>query len=81
SFCGIKRFYMHGSVYDVFMAAMLGVLQRLKPDDGFADGVFIPPLTNVQQFERVRELLAEVEREGSKIAARNIEPLLRAGKD
>lgn len=79
--CGIKRLYVHESVYDVVMATVLGVLQHLKLGDGFADGVFIPPLTNVQQFERVRELLADVEREGLQIAVGSTKPMPGAGKD
>ncbi|KAI0003420.1 aldehyde dehydrogenase [Xylariaceae sp. FL0662B] len=79
--CGIKRLYVHETVYDTVVATLLGVLQHLKPGDGFADGVFIPPLTNVQQFERVRELLSEVERTKLKVIAGSTKPILGAGED
>lgn len=79
--CGIKRLYVHESVYDTVVATLLGVLQHLKPGDGFTDGVFIPPLTNRQQFERVRELLSEVEKTGLKVIAGSTKPMLGAGED
>lgn len=79
--CGIKRLYVHESVYDTVVATLLGVLQHLKPGDGFTDGVFIPPLTNRQQFERVRELLTEVERTGLKVIAGSTKPMLGSGED
>ncbi|KAI1464446.1 aldehyde dehydrogenase [Daldinia caldariorum] len=78
--CGIKRLYVHESVYDTVVATLLAVLPHLKLGDGFADGAFIPPLTNVQQFERVRELLSEVERTGLKLIAGSTKPTPGAGK-
>lgn len=78
--CGIKRLYVHESVYDTVMATVLAVLPHLKFGDGFVDGVFIPPITNKQQFERVQELLADAERAQLKVVAGSTKPMPGAGE-
>ncbi|KAI1128273.1 aldehyde dehydrogenase [Nemania abortiva] len=76
----IKRLYVHEAVYDVVLSKVLAVIQHLKPGDGFRDDVYIPPITNVQQFERVRKLLADSQRSNLKIAAGSAEPMPGAGE-
>ncbi|KAI1299914.1 aldehyde dehydrogenase [Xylaria venustula] len=78
--CTIKRLYVHEDVYDVVLATALAVLQHFKAGDGFQDGVFIPPITNAQQFERVRDLLAEIKTSKLKLAAGSTEPMQGAGE-
>ncbi|KAI0020248.1 aldehyde dehydrogenase [Xylariomycetidae sp. FL0641] len=78
--CTVKRLYVHESVYDTVMAVVIGTLQYLKPGDGFEEGVFIPPLTNAQQFERVRKLLADAEKAQLKVAAGSTKPLPGSGE-
>ncbi|KAI0199704.1 aldehyde dehydrogenase [Astrocystis sublimbata] len=84
--CTIKRLYdistwqVHEDVYDAVLATAVAILPHFKPGDGFQDGVFIPPITNVQQFERVRDLLADIESSKLKIATGSTEPLPGAGE-
>ncbi|KAI1319495.1 Aldehyde/histidinol dehydrogenase [Xylariaceae sp. FL0255] len=65
---------VHEDIYDAVLATALAVLQHFKPGDGFEDGVFIPPLTNVQH------LLADVRSTKLKLACGSTEPLQGAGQ-
>ncbi|KAI0098142.1 Aldehyde/histidinol dehydrogenase [Nemania sp. FL0031] len=78
--CTIKRLYVHEDVYDTFLAAALAFIQHLKLGDGFEDGVFIPPLTNIEQFERVKALLADIKSSHLKLATGSTEPVPGAGQ-
>ncbi|KAI1820504.1 aldehyde dehydrogenase [Xylaria intraflava] len=69
----VKRIYVHESVYDAFLAALVGFAQSLKLG---ADGdAFLGPLSNQFQYERVKELLADIEENKYGIATGSTKPL------
>ncbi|KAH8647904.1 betaine aldehyde dehydrogenase, partial [Xylariales sp. PMI_506] len=76
----IKRVYVHESIYKAVMSSMVQFIDSLKIGDGFGDGVSLGPLTNRLQFDRVRELLSDIEAKGFKLATGSTRPLVTAGK-
>ncbi|KAI2628534.1 aldehyde dehydrogenase [Hypoxylon sp. NC1633] len=78
--CCIKRLYVHEAIYDSFMATFLEVLEQFKTGDGFDEGVFVPPVANAPQFERVREVLAGIEEANIKLTAGSTKPWPGAGE-
>ncbi|RYP38032.1 hypothetical protein DL766_001214 [Monosporascus sp. MC13-8B] len=61
-------------------ATIVAVVSHFKPGDGFEEGVFIPPITNAAQFDRIRDLLADVEKAQLKLATGSTTLLPGAGK-
>jgi acyl-CoA reductase-like NAD-dependent aldehyde dehydrogenase len=64
----IKRIYIHTSIYDEFLAAMVEAVKGLVVGDGFKEGVFMGPIQNKMQFERVKGFLEYAKDEKLKIA-------------
>ena len=64
----IKRLFVHASLYDEVCAELARLAEAAVVDDGMKQGTQYGPLQNRQQYERVRELLADAERNGKVIA-------------
>ncbi|KAH7041145.1 aldehyde dehydrogenase [Microdochium trichocladiopsis] len=64
----IKRMYIHESVYDAVLKAMVDYVNTLKVGDGFEENVFLGPIANGPQFERVKNLLEDIQSTKLKIA-------------
>lgn len=64
----IKRIYIHESIYSEFRAAMIEATKQMQIGDGFKDGVFLGPIQNEIQYERVRGFFDDIEKQGQKIA-------------
>jgi acyl-CoA reductase-like NAD-dependent aldehyde dehydrogenase len=64
----IKRVYVHASMYDELVAAMAQLAAKITPADAFAEGALIGPLSNREQFEKVKGLLERSEAAGGRIA-------------
>jgi acyl-CoA reductase-like NAD-dependent aldehyde dehydrogenase len=64
----IKRVYIHASIYDEFLAAMVEAVKGLAIGDGFKDGVFMGPIQNKMQFDRVKGFLQDAADEKLEIA-------------
>lgn len=64
----LKRIYVHSSIYNEFLAAMVEHTKSLLVGDGFKEGVFLGPVQNSMQYERVKGFIDEVESKGLKIA-------------
>ena len=73
----IKRLYVHEAVYGAVLAAMVGFAQSVKL--GLSEDDYMGPVSNKQQFERIKDLLANVEAAGAKVAAGSTKPLLKDG--
>ncbi len=73
----MKRVYVHESVYDSVLSIMVGFAQSAKL--GIAEGDFMGPVSNKQQFEHLKDLLADIESTGLNIAAGSTKPLPRNG--
>lgn len=64
----IKRIFIHESVYDDVVKAMVEFVKSAKVGDGFADGTMLGPINNKLQFDRVKNLLADIEKTQLNIA-------------
>ncbi|ETS73195.1 hypothetical protein PFICI_15140 [Pestalotiopsis fici W106-1] len=64
----IKRIFIHESVYDDVLKAMVAFVKSLKVGDGHEEGTFLGPINNQQQFERVKNLLEDIEKTQLNIA-------------
>jgi len=56
----IKRIYIHASIFDEFLAAMVEAVKTFTVGDGFKEGVFLGPIQNKMQFERVKGFFNDV---------------------
>ncbi|KAI1313943.1 Aldehyde/histidinol dehydrogenase [Xylaria venustula] len=71
-YMAVKRVYVHESIYDAFLAAIVEFVEsNLKVGDGFAENTFIGPITHQAQHDRVTELLDHIKRNDFKIATKN----------
>ncbi|KAI1120957.1 aldehyde dehydrogenase [Nemania abortiva] len=68
-----KRVYVHESVYDSVLAALVAYTQDLK--FGLAADSFLGPLSNKPQYERVKGLLADIKGAGLRVATGSTQPL------
>ena len=50
----IKRIYVHESIHDKFRDAMVKFTKTLKVGDGNEEGVFLGPIQNSMQYEKVK---------------------------
>jgi acyl-CoA reductase-like NAD-dependent aldehyde dehydrogenase len=50
----IKRIYVHESIHDQFRDAMVEFTKTLKVGDGTEEGVFLGPIQNKMQYEKVK---------------------------
>lgn len=64
----LKRIYIHESIYNEFRDAMVAYTKTLKVGDGVEDGVFVGPIQNSMQYERVQGFFDDVEKQGFKVA-------------
>ncbi|KAJ8131082.1 hypothetical protein O1611_g2547 [Lasiodiplodia mahajangana] len=70
----MKRVYVHDSVYDQVLAAMIDQTKSLKI--GSEADSFLGPVANDAQFQRLKGLYADIETEGLKVAVGGTKPLL-----
>ncbi|KAK2784917.1 hypothetical protein FQN53_008103 [Emmonsiellopsis sp. PD_33] len=59
----IKRIYVHESIYEKFREAVSKVTASLLVGEGNEPGVFVGPIQNSMQYERVKGFFAEIEKE------------------
>ncbi|KAI0838042.1 aldehyde dehydrogenase [Hypoxylon sp. FL0890] len=69
----MKRIYVHEAVYDAVLAAMVSFVQTLKI--GLDEEAHAGPISNKDHFERVKDLLADVEKNELKVAIGSTKPL------
>jgi acyl-CoA reductase-like NAD-dependent aldehyde dehydrogenase len=63
----IKRVYVHETVYDRFRDAIVEFLRRVNVGSGSDEGVFLGPLQNIMQYEKVKALLSDTESGGGTV--------------
>ncbi|KAE9365425.1 aldehyde dehydrogenase [Stipitochalara longipes BDJ] len=68
----LKRIYIHESIYDEFRAAMVEATKKMQVGDGFTDGIFLGPIQNEMQYDRVRGFFDDIEKEGQRVAVGGI---------
>ncbi|ETN42322.1 uncharacterized protein HMPREF1541_01476 [Cyphellophora europaea CBS 101466] len=64
----LKRIFVQEGIYDKFRDAMVRYTQTLKMGEGNEDGVFLGPIQNSMQYERVKGFFAEIEQQEQKVA-------------
>jgi acyl-CoA reductase-like NAD-dependent aldehyde dehydrogenase len=64
----LKRIYIHEDIYDEFRDAMVAYTKTLKVGDGMEDGVFMGPIQNSMQYNRVQGFFDDIEKQGQKVA-------------
>ncbi|KAI0904868.1 aldehyde dehydrogenase-like protein [Ustulina deusta] len=69
-----KRLYVHESVYADFRAAMIAYIEKISLEQGEQPGS-IGPVSNAPQYERVKDLLADIKANQLTIATGDTEPL------
>lgn len=64
-----KRIYVHESIYDQFRDAMVEFTKNhIKTGGGFEPDVVVGPVQNSMQFELVKDMYSEIEKQGWKVA-------------
>ncbi|KAI0481572.1 aldehyde dehydrogenase [Xylaria cf. heliscus] len=57
----VKRAYVHEKVYDAVLAELVKHFETVKVGDGFDEDTVVGPICNEPQYERVKELFANIE--------------------
>ncbi|OHW96994.1 aldehyde dehydrogenase [Colletotrichum incanum] len=70
----IKRIYIHEAIYDELVSEMANVVKNLPVGDGQQEGTVLGPVQNQMQFDRVRELLKDIEEQKLNVAAGSTAP-------
>ncbi|EYB21885.1 hypothetical protein FG05_11542 [Fusarium graminearum] len=65
----IKRVYVHESIYDEFVKELAAAVNSFTVGDGMDEKTALGPVQNQMQFDRVKNLLADIESNGYKLAA------------
>ncbi|KAF1962855.1 aldehyde dehydrogenase-like protein [Byssothecium circinans] len=64
-----KRIYVHEKIYDKFRDAMVEFTKNnIKTGGGFEENVTVGPVQNKMQFELVKDMYSEIEKQGWKCA-------------
>ncbi|KAM5347645.1 hypothetical protein ACJ41O_007469 [Fusarium nematophilum] len=64
----IKRIYIHESIYDDLLKELVAEVEKLSVGDGLDSGAALGPVQNHLQFDRVKELLADIQSKNLKLA-------------
>jgi acyl-CoA reductase-like NAD-dependent aldehyde dehydrogenase len=64
----VKRIFVHESIYDQFKAVFVAAVESFKTGNGADEGVFLGPIQNKQQYERVKTFLTDVRDKDQTIA-------------
>lgn len=59
----IKRIYVHEDIHDKFRDAMVAFTKTLKVGEGNEEGVFLGPIQNSMQYEKVKTFFSDIEKE------------------
>ncbi|KEF57318.1 NAD-dependent aldehyde dehydrogenase [Exophiala aquamarina CBS 119918] len=70
----LKRVLVHESIADKFLAAMVQATQQLKVGPGDDPDVYLGPIQNSMQYERVKGFFADIEKENWKVAVGGSNP-------
>ncbi|KAH8588485.1 aldehyde dehydrogenase [Bisporella sp. PMI_857] len=64
----LKRIYIHASIYAKFRDAMIEATKKLTVGDGFQQGVFMGPIQNEMQYDRVCSFFDDIQKQSQKVA-------------
>lgn len=63
---GLKRLFVHDSIYDALVAELVSVARDVKVGDGFEDGVLMGPVQNRMQQTKLQAMIDEAVALGAK---------------
>ncbi|KAK2853348.1 hypothetical protein FQN49_005162 [Arthroderma sp. PD_2] len=75
----IKRIFVHESIYEKFRDALVRAVKEFKVGEGNEEGVTHGPVQNSMQFEKVKNLFSEIEKEKWTVATGGRTDLGRPG--
>ena len=64
----IKRIFVHEKIFEQFRDAMVKHTKTLKLGEGHEEGVFLGPIQNSMQYERVKGFFSEIDKENWNVA-------------
>ncbi|CAO2648770.1 Nn.00g097190.m01.CDS01 [Neocucurbitaria sp. VM-36] len=64
----IKRVYVHSSIYEEFLEEIVKAAKALLVGDGFEENIFMGPIQNAMQYERVRGFLEDTKKQNWRVA-------------
>ncbi|KEF62465.1 NAD-dependent aldehyde dehydrogenase [Exophiala aquamarina CBS 119918] len=64
----LKRIFVHEKIFDEFRDAMVEHTKTLKLGEGNEEGVFLGPIQNSMQYERVKGFFSDIEKEKWNVA-------------
>lgn len=64
----VKRIYVHEDIYDEFRDAAVKFTKTLKVGEGNEEGVFLGPVQNKMQFDRVKGFFTDIKKEKWNVA-------------
>ncbi|KAF3913597.1 Omega-crystallin [Dactylellina cionopaga] len=62
-----KRIYVHADIAKEFIPALVQATKNLKVGDGMEEGVFMGPINNEMQYEKVKGFVEDIRKEGGEI--------------
>ena len=62
----IKRLYVHEKIYESFRDAIVKFSKTIKTGPGFEPDVLVGPIQNSMQFEKVKDMYSQINKEGWK---------------
>ena len=65
----LKRIFVHEKIFDEFRDAMVKATEQLKVGEGNEDDVFLGPIQNEMQYNRVKGFFEDVKKENYKVVA------------
>ncbi len=64
-----KRIYIHESIYEPFVEAMVAATKHFKVGRNDEEGVMLGPIQNSMQYEKVKGYFEDTKKNGYKFAA------------
>jgi len=64
----LKRIYVHEDIYEQFRDAAVQFTKSLKVGEGNEEGVFLGPVQNKMQFDKVKTFFSDIEKEKWNVA-------------
>ena len=70
----LKRIFVHEKIFDEFKAEMIKATEQLKVGEGNESEVFLGPIQNKMQYEKVKGFFDDVKKDNGNIVAGGVNP-------
>ncbi|KAL2802861.1 Aldehyde/histidinol dehydrogenase [Aspergillus granulosus] len=64
----VKRIYVHKSIYEPFLTAMVNHAKNLTMGDGMKEGVLLGPIQNATQLDKIKTFFNDIKRDSLTVA-------------